>query len=206
MDDVIRRDHWDDRYRTVGPTHVSWYESEPRLSLAMLELGGLDHDRSVIDVGGGASSLSTRLVARGHRDVTVVDVSAEALRIARASIVDPDAVTFIEADIAEWSPTRTWDLWHDRAVFHFLTEGAQRKHYRAALRRGLAPGGSVCLATFAEDGPEQCSGLPVRRYRPEELLAELGDGLHAIAVGRDIHTTPNGTVQPFSWVVAQRRG
>jgi len=131
MDDVIRRDHWDDRYRTVGPTHVSWYESEPRLSLAMLELGGLDHDRSVIDVGGGASSLSTRLVARGHRDVTVVDVSAEALRIARASIVDPDAVTFIETDITEWSPTRTWDLWHDRAVFHFLTGEDQRGRQRA---------------------------------------------------------------------------
>ena len=206
MDDIARRHHWDDRYRTVGPTDVSWYESEPRLSLAMLELGGLARDRSVIDVGGGASSLSARLVARGHRDVTVVDVSAEALRITRSSIADSEAVTFIEADITEWSPTRTWDLWHDRAVFHFLTGDAQREHYRASLRRGLAPGGSVCLATFAGDGPERCSGLEVRRYRPEELLAELGDGLHAIAVGRDIHTTPNGTVQPFSWVVAQRRG
>ena len=94
-------DHWDDRYRTVGPTDVSWYESEPRLSLAMLELGGLARDRSVIDVGGGASSLSARLVARGHRDVTVVDVSAEALRITRSSIADSEAVTFIEADITD---------------------------------------------------------------------------------------------------------
>ncbi|MBU3701472.1 MAG: class I SAM-dependent methyltransferase [Acidimicrobiia bacterium] len=206
MDDIIRRDHWDDRYRTIGPTNVSWYESEPRLSLAMLELGGLDRHRSVIDLGGGASSLSARLVARGNHDVTVLDVSAEALRITRSSIDDPDAVTFIEADVTEWSPTRTWDLWHDRAVFHFLTGEDQRDNYRAALRRGLAPGGVVCLATFAADGPESCSGLPVRRYRPEELLAELGTAMDEIASGRYLHTTPSGGVQPFSWVVARRRG
>ncbi len=201
-----RTDHWDDRYRTVGPTHVSWYEPAPKLSLAMLELAGLAPDRSVVDIGGGASSLAGRLLERGTRDVTVVDISSEALGSARAALDDPALVHWIEADLTEWTPERTWDLWHDRAVFHFLTEDSQRSHYRESLHHGLATGGAVCLATFAEDGPDQCSGLPVRRYRPDQLLLELGDDLQELASGRHLHTTPSGAVQPFSWVVARRRG
>lgn len=199
-----RPGHWDERYRTVGPEAVSWYESEPRLSLAMLELGGLAPHRSVIDIGGGASSLAGRLVDRGIDDVTVLDISTAALDLARASLDDPGAVAWITGDITEWTPTRTWDLWHDRAVFHFLIDPMQRDAYRARLDRALAPGGSVCVATFAEDGPEQCSGLDVVRYAPDALLRELGPALRPIASGRYLHTTPSGGVQPFSWVVASR--
>lgn len=197
-------DHWNDRYRTIGADAVSWYEPAPRLSLAMLEFADVRDDRSVIDIGGGASSLAGRLVDRGTIDVTVLDISETALDVARAGMTEPDRVTWVTGDITEWEPTRTWDVWHDRAVFHFLTEPAQREHYRRSLGRGLSPSGTVCIATFAEDGPEQCSGLPVRRYRPEELLAELGNDLRPIASGRHLHTTPNGVVQPFSWVVASR--
>ena len=199
-----RADHWNDRYRTVGAESVSWYEPTPRLSLAMLELAGVDATTSVLDIGGGASSLARRLVDRGIEDVTVLDVSAEALDIARSALADPDAVTWVTTDITEWEPTRTWNVWHDRAVFHFLTQPEQRAHYRDALARGLGPDGVVCMATFAEDGPLQCSGLDVARYSPDALLAELDTDLQPIATGRYLHTTPGGAVQPFSWVVASR--
>ncbi len=201
---VDRRAHWDDRYRSVGAQSVSWYEPRPRLSLAMLELAGLEPGRSVLDVGGGASTLASELITRGIDDVTVLDLSQEALGIARASMTDPATVQWITADITEWSPTRAWDVWHDRAVFHFLTEGHQREAYRAALSRALSSTGLVAVATFAEDGPEQCSGLPVVRYSPDTLLAELDLGLHEMASGRAFHTTPSGGVQPFSWIVASR--
>lgn len=199
-----RRAHWDDRYRTVGAQSVSWYEPRPRLSLAMLELAGLHQGASVLDVGGGASNLAGELLGRGIDDVTVLDLSHEALDIARAAMPDPHTVRWIAADVTEWTPTRIWDVWHDRAVFHFLTEEHQRDAYRAALSRALSPSGAIAIATFAEDGPEQCSGLPVVRYSPDGLLAELDLGLRGIASGRALHTTPNGGVQPFSWVVASR--
>ena len=199
-----RRAHWDDRYRSVGAQSVSWYEPRPRLSLAMLELAGLEPGRSVLDVGGGASTLASELVGRGIDDVTVLDLSEAALGIAREAMTDPSAVQWITADVTEWSPTRTWDLWHDRAVFHFLTEVHQRDAYRVAVSQALSSTGAVAVATFAEDGPEQCSGLPVIRYSPDALLAELDLGLHEIASGRALHTTPSGGVQPFSWVVASR--
>jgi SAM-dependent methyltransferase len=199
-----RRDHWNGRYATVGAESVSWYEPRPRLSLAMLELAGLDSHHSVLDVGGGASPLAGELVARGITDVSVLDLSDEALSIARRSIADPAVVEWITADITAWTPDRTWNLWHDRAGFHFLTEPSQREAYRSALHRALEPDGAICVATFADDGPEQCSGLPVVRYSPDALMAEVGDGLHEIASGRALHTTPSGGVQPFSWIVARR--
>lgn len=199
-----RRDHWNDRYATVGADSVSWFEPVPHLSLAMLELAGVDTTMSVIDIGGGASSLSRSLVDRGSRDVTVLDLSENALGIARSAFTDPTLVEWITADITEWEPARTWDVWHDRAVFHFLTEAAQRDAYRARLDRALASGGAVCVATFAEDGPAQCSGLDVAHYSPSALRRELGDDLREIAGGRYLHTTPSGGVQPFSWIVATR--
>ena len=200
-----RREHWDERYRTVGAGSVSWFEPRPSLSLAMIEFAGLDPTDSVIDVGGGASSLSAELVGRGFTDVTVLDVSDTALALARDGLDDPSTVEWITKDLLDWQPHRTWDLWHDRAVFHFLTERSQRDLYVDRLQTALAPGGTVCIATFAVDGPPQCSGLDVMRWSPDELLAELGTGFAEIAQGRHLHVTPNGGVQPFSWIVARRR-
>ena len=215
MDSDEPADHWNGRYRDIGAESVSWYEPTPHLSLAMLQLAGLDPcgpgpaaggpPRSLIDVGGGASSLARTLVDRGTADVTVLDLSTEALSIAQSAMTDPSVVDWIADDITTWEPRRAWDVWHDRAVFHFLTDPERRKAYRARLDRALAPGGTVCIATFAEDGPEQCSGLDVVRYAPEALLLELGPGLQPIASGRYLHLTPSGGVQPFSWVVASRR-
>ena len=199
-----RRQHWDGRHRAVAADAVSWYEPVPRLSLAMLELGGIDPSSSLIDIGGGVSSLARTVHDRGISDITVLDISAEALAIARSGMDHSAAVDWIVADITEWEPTRTWDLWHDRAVFHFLTEPAQREAYLERLDRALAPDGAVCIATFATDGPAQCSGLDVAHYTPEGLLAEIGLDLRAVAMGRYLHTTPNGAVQPFSWIVATR--
>lgn len=201
---VERRNHWDGRYRTVAADTLSWFEPIPRLSLALLDLGGIDPSSSVIDVGGGASSLARTLAARGISDITVLDISAEALEIARSGCDHPSAIDWIVADITEWEPTRTWNLWHDRAVFHFLTEASQRDAYREQLDRALASGGAVCIATFASDGPAQCSGLDVAHYTPEELSTEIGLDLHAVGMGRHLHTTPSGAVQPFSWIVATR--
>ena len=196
-----RSTHWDDRYRTVDADQVSWFEAEPTLSLELLDLAGVTAAASVIDVGGGASRLAGALVARGHADVTVLDLSTEALARARAGLSHPDTVHWVVADLLTWSPTFRYDVWHDRAVFHFLVDPRDRAAYRAVMRRALAPGGTIVVATFAEDGPTMCSGLPVRRYSADELLDELGPGLTPAATGRHDHMTPAGSVQHFAWVV-----
>jgi Methyltransferase domain len=201
---VDRAAHWDGRYRTIGTKSVSWYEAEPRLSLDLIELVGARPEDPVIDVGGGASSLTGALQAAGFRDLTVLDVSSEALEAARRGLARPEEVTWIRADLLTWSPQRRWSIWHDRAVFHFLTDPAERDAYRERLQQAVEPGGSVIITTFAEDGPTTCSGLPVHRYRPDQLFAELGTGFAELGQGRFDHMTPAGVTQPLSWVVARR--
>ena len=198
------RAHWDERYRATGSESVSWFEPEPRLSLAMFDLAGTDRSGSAIDIGGGASSFAETLIDRGLTDVTVLALSDVALSIARNRLGNPESVHWLVADVTTWEPDRTWDFWHDRAVFHFLTEPEQRAAYRSLLHRSVPTGGAVAVATFAEDGPEQCSGLPIERYSVGRLLDELGDGLAEIASGRFVHTTPSGAVQPLTWIVARK--
>jgi trans-aconitate methyltransferase len=136
--------------------------------------------------------------------VTVLDISAQALAAARRQ--DPTGtVAFLRADVLTWQPPRRWQVWHDRAVFHFLTSPADRARYLATLRQGLRPGGGVVLATFAPDGPTHCSGLPVARYSARDLAAELGGGFTVTASRAEQHLTPAGAVQPFTWVSAQMR-
>lgn len=160
----------------------------------------------MIDIGGGASSLTATLQLRGFTDLTVLDVSAEALDASRHNVERPDEITWIRADLLDWSPARRWNVWHDRAVFHFLTDADDRRRYRNLLRRSLQQGGSAILATFAEDGPTTCSGLPVERYGPARLLEELGPGFTENGHGRFEHVTPSGAVQPLTWVVATADG
>ena len=195
---------WEHRYRSAKVEEVSWYETVPHLSLALLEMGEAAATDAVLDVGGGASSLAQVLAARGFRDLTVLDASAEALRVAQQRWNDSATVSWIVGDLLKWEPNRTWSYWHDRAVFHFLTEPRDRETYLRCLRRALAPGGVVSLATFAEDGPTMCSGLTIARYSPEQLVAELGSDFELIASGRYIHHTPSGGEQPLSWVVMRR--
>ena len=199
-----RRAHWDDRYRTVGARSVSWFEQEPATSLALIERAGATATTSVIDVGAGASALTRVLQRRGFTDLTALDVAQAALDEARSAVDRPDEVSWIRADLLEWSPARRWGVWHDRAVFHFLTEPADRAAYRRLLDRAVEPDGTVIVATFAEDGPTTCSGLPVNRYDADALTAELGPGWTQVDSGRSDHLTPSGAVQPFTWVMARR--
>lgn len=193
--------HWDERYRT-SPYELSWHQDVPTMSLALFDALGIDATASVIDIGGGASTLVDHLVQRGHADVAVLDVSERALAVARARVGDAAGVTWIHHDLLTWSAPRRWDVWHDRAVLHFLVHDADRAAYVDVLRRVLVPGGAFVIGTFAEDGPTQCSGLPVRRDSAAGLLELLGD-VEVVAERRDVHVTPAGAEQPFTWIAGR---
>jgi len=157
-----RASHWDHVYECTDTKAVSWYRSDPDVSLELIDLLGLAPGSSVIDVGGGASTLVDHLLTRGFSDLTVLDISQEALHASRERVGDAP-VTWLTADLLIWEPTRTYELWRDRAVFHFLS-GSEVEHYRTVLLHALPPSGAVIMATFAPDGPERCSGLPLSRY------------------------------------------
>ncbi|GAA3948010.1 class I SAM-dependent methyltransferase [Actinomadura viridis] len=206
-----RQDHWDTVYSDRGERRVSWYQADPRLSVELIEeAAGEGRDGAVIDVGGGASLLASRLVDEGFRDVTVLDVSEVALETARrAASRRPggERITWVHADLLSWRPPRRYAIWHDRAVFHFLTERADRAAYLAVLRAALVPRGAIVLAAFAPEGPGHCSGLPVARYDAGGLAAELtgafGDDVTLTARRTERHVTPAGAVQPFTWISAR---
>jgi SAM-dependent methyltransferase len=196
--------HWDDRYRASDAGEFSWFQAEPVMSLRLLtELA--PRPGSIIDVGAGASVLVDALLDTGFDDVTVLDVSDEALALVRTRLARRSGeVTFEVADLLAWSPNRQWDAWHDRAVFHFLVEPDDRATYVAAASRAIAPGGVAVIGTFAPDGPEQCSGLPTARYDAEGLAHEFGPAFRLEQAEREIHRTPAGGSQPFTWVVLRR--
>jgi len=197
-------DHWDNRYREIGAESVSWFQEQPTDSLALFAALGVTPSASVLDVGGGASHLVDHLVAAGYADVTVLDLSEAALDIARAQL--PEAsVTWVRADVTSWEPVRTWNVWHDRAVLHFLVEEESRVAYLRSMRRALAPGGVVVIGTFAQDGPTHCSNLEVRRYSQDELRELLGEPFEVLQLQRIVHQTPGGAAQPFNWVAGRRR-
>jgi len=201
-DPRARAAHWDDTYDARGSDDVSWFQAEPRLSLELIDALAVRRDAPVVDVGGGASLLVDRLADRGYDDLTVLDISAVALDLARRRLGDDAPVTWVASDVLAWAPDRPFGLWHDRAVFHFLTDPADRAAYLATLHAAV-PDGAVILATFAPDGPDTCSGLPVARYGPDDL-AELLDGFEVVETRRDVHVTPWGTEQPFTFVAARR--
>ncbi len=199
--------HWDAIYEAKGSDRVSWFQAEPVVSLELIEGLRLDPAAPILDVGGGASTLVDRLLACGHTDLTVLDVSAHALELARRRLGD-DAkrVRWETADVLDWSPPRQFAAWHDRAVFHFLTSPAGRAAYRRHATASIRPGGYLIVGTFAADGPQQCSALPVARYSPEQLDTELGDAFTPVTERREHHHTPAGACQPFTWLLARRTG
>jgi SAM-dependent methyltransferase len=201
-----RRGHWEGIYTTKGDGDLSWFESVPAVSLAMLEAAGLQRDTCVIDVGAGDSRLVDELTARGLTCLAVLDVSGAALARAQARLGDRAPVpVWIEADVTgSWS-AKPMDIWHDRAVFHFLIDPQDRAKYVARLREVLKPGGAAIIATFAADGPERCSGLPVVRYSPERLAQELGDDFLLLESRPHRHETPWGAIQPFQYSRFVRR-
>lgn len=204
MTDASR--HWENVYATKGEDQVSWFQETPAPSLELIELVGAVGSSGIIDIGGGASRLADWLVAKGYEDVTVLDLSAAALASARSRMGDrADRVTWIAADVTAWEPSRTYDVWHDRAAFHFLTEPNDKIAYVARLRRALRPGGHAIIGTFAPDGPERCSGLVVSRYDADSLATTLGQGFELIDARRHEHTTPWGATQKFQFSTFRRQ-
>jgi hypothetical protein len=184
---------------------VSWFEPEPTLSLELLDLIKAVPAEPIIDVGAGASRLVDALLGRGFSDVTVLDVSDVGLSKARRHLGQrAEQVHWEVADLLSWQPTRRYRMWHDRAVFHFLTDPADQVRYRELLGAALEPGAAVVVGTFAADGPDHCSGLPTARYSPEQLRRVLGTGIVPVASRRKLHRTPSGVVQPFTWLAARR--
>ena len=193
---------WDSAYSAKNESERSWTQSIPVESLTIIDSFGLPTDTPVIDIGGGASYLVDNLVSRGFTDVTLLDISPAALAESRSR--NGDAVTYVSADITGWQPVRTYGLWHDRAVFHFLTTREEQAEYHRALASGTHPGSHLIVATFAPDGPEMCSGLPVRRWSVEQLAESFGAHYAVRSWSRVEHTTPWGSVQPFTFVHFQR--
>lgn len=203
---MTHADHWTTVYETKDASSVSWYQQEPSPSLRALDRLGVDRSAALIDVGGGASNLVDALLKQGWSDLTVLDIAESALDVARARL-GPEAirVSWEAADITTWTPPRPYGVWHDRAVFHFLTEPEQRTAYRSALAEGLAPDGVLIIATFALDGPERCSGLMVQRYDAAALALEMGDDFELLDSWPEHHVTPGGTSQSFNWCAFRRR-
>jgi ubiquinone/menaquinone biosynthesis C-methylase UbiE len=199
------REHWETVYRTKEPEQVSWYQAEATLSLRLIEHVAPHRDARIVDIGAGASSLVDGLLRAGYRHLTVLDLAANALAIAQQRL-GPDAarVTWITGDVLSLPlPPAGFDLWHDRAVFHFLTAPSDRARYVAQLRRSVAVGGHVLVATFAEDGPRRCSGLEVARYSPTTLHGEFGADFRLLASERELHTTPSGSQQAFTYCLCR---
>lgn len=201
-----RRTHWERIYTTRPVEAVGWYRPHLDTSLTWIRELNLPRRARILDVGGGASTLVDDLLALGFKDVTVLDLSATALAHARARLGPrADHVIWMEADITEAAlPEATYDLWHDRAVFHFLTEPEDRSRYLERLRRALRPGGFLILATFSPEAPPTCSGLPVVRYDLETLVRTVGPGFRLVRHGREHHVTPGGVAQPYLYTCFQR--
>lgn len=201
---ALRR-HWDEVYSRRGADQVSWFQQQPQPSLQWIQRLAPQRSSPILDVGGGASLLVDALQDDGYSAVTVLDIAAAALATARRRLAErAGAVRWIAADILSGAlPPAAFDLWHDRAVFHFLVDGGDRRLYREQLRRSLRPGGHLILATFAEDGPERCSGLPVQRHSVESLRQELGEGLELLADKHVSHHTPGGSEQRFLYTAWQ---
>lgn len=200
-----RARHWDEIYATNPVTELSWYEREPSVGLRLIETIAPGPAASVVDVGAGSSSLVDHLLAAGFNDVTALDLSGRALGLVRARLGQASRdVTFIEEDLLAWEPGRTYDIWHDRAVFHFLTDEAACDRYVALAAGAVHTGGHLVLAAFAEDGPTRCSGLPVTRYSTQALTDIFSPFFVRVGAEREEHFTPRGTVQPFTWVVLRR--
>lgn len=192
--------HWENVYGKKAENEVSWFQHEPATSIEFIRHFGGGVDAPIIDIGGGESRLVDRLLDAGYRDVSVLDLSEHALTHTKGRLGDrAAAVRWIIADITRWAPSRKYRLWHDRAVLHFLTAPAERSAYRSALLDAVEPGGCVVISTFALDGPEKCSGLPVVRYSPQTLAAELGPELQLVETRDETHETPWGAIQRFQF-------
>ena len=205
MQSESRQAHWQNVYTEKGENEVSWFQENPAPSLELIAQAGATTASAIIDIGGGASRLVDNLVERGFEDVTVLDLSEAALEAAKDRLGGRAAhVQWIVADATVWEPVKVYDVWHDRAAFHFLTDDGDRAAYLLRLERALKAGGHAIIATFALDGPERCSGLPVVRYDPVSLGQTLGRMFQLVDTRRHAHATPWGSDQSFQFSVFRR--
>lgn len=198
-------DLWNAAYEAKSANQQSWFQDVPADSLFFIDSLQLARDAAVIDVGGGSSSLVDELLARYYTDLTVLDLSRSAIREARDRVRDERVAWLIE-DVTTWQPHRNYALWHDRAVFHFLVRREQQLNYVQTAANTVIPGGHVLLAAFAPSGPQQCSGLAVQRWSVNELEELFNENFTLVGSALREHVTPWGSVQPFTWVLMQRRG
>lgn len=196
------RQHWEKVYADRDPTTLSWYQENPARSLILIGETRVADDAPIIDIGGGASRLVDSLSELGYSALTVLDLAPRALTQAQERLGERARdVIWIDADVLEYRFSHQYTIWHDRAVFHFLTEPADRDRYVAQLESAVAPGGYVIIASFSPDGPEMCSGLPVQRYSEDALAAALGDGFESVGFQAEAHHTPRGAIQHFLYGV-----
>jgi len=200
MTEPDRHAHWQNVYQTRGEQEVSWSQPQPEPSLGLIERFAPGRNAAIVDIGGGASRLVDALLERGHEAVTVLDLSEAALGSARERLgARAASVRWVAADVTRWQPPDAFDIWHDRAAFHFLVDARDRAAYIERLHRGVKGGGHAIIATFALDGPEKCSGLPVQRHDSASLAAELGPGFELVETRNEAHHTPWDSTQAFQF-------
>lgn len=198
--------HWDKVYSEKQPTEVSWYEPMPEISLQLIGSCAVPKDAAIIDIGGGDSFLAEFLVSLGYQDVTVVDISSKALERAKERMCEKaDEVEWIQADAGKFEPTKQYDLWHDRAAFHFITDEEQKKNYLNTVHKAIKPGGFVILGTFSDQGPEKCSGLKVQRYSVGEMCRLFEEEFEMLSGKKIDHKTPSGGTQNFTFCSFQKK-
>jgi SAM-dependent methyltransferase len=196
MSDLGRQAHWENVYTTKDEKAVSWFQERPDISLNLIRATGVDASASIIDIGGGASRLIDVLIGEGFKATTVLDLSEKALATSKARLGARAAhVQWVVADITTWEPSQTYDVWHDRAALHFLTDPKDRAAYAERVTKAVRPGGHVIIGTFAPDGPERCSGLPVVRHDARTLGELLGPSFELVESKRHEHKTPGGVIQ-----------
>jgi SAM-dependent methyltransferase len=205
MNSESRHEHWQKVYTSKGENELSWFQENPAPSLELIGRAGANPASAIIDIGGGASRLVDALIERGFRSIAVLDLSEAALATARARLGGSAGhVQWFASDVTTWEPPQSFDIWHDRAAFHFLTGARDRAAYVSRLRQALKPGGHAIIATFALDGPERCSGLPVMRYDAASLAQTLGDGFAFVESQNHQHATPWHSVQRFQFSIFMR--
>jgi 2-polyprenyl-3-methyl-5-hydroxy-6-metoxy-1,4-benzoquinol methylase len=201
-----RRTHWERFWSRNKPDEMGWFQASPEVSLGLIDATGIDRSSRIIDVGGGTSTLVDSLLDRGFENIGVLDISESAIDLANARLGERSThITWIAADVTVYRADQPIDLWHDRAVLHFLTERDDRERYARSLIESLAPRGHVIIAAFALDGPKKCAGLEVIGYGPREIMALLGDGFELQEIVRETHITPGRTKQRFAYFRLQRQ-
>lgn len=192
------KSHWDKVYSTYSPDQLGWYQKQPEISLKLIAETGLDLDAQIIDIGGGTSLLASLLLKQGYKKLTVFDISSSALCVAQQALAEQAGdINWIEGDILSYTFDQQYDVWHDRAVFHFLTNADDRFKYLQTLNRSLSANGHFLISCFSPEAPAKCSGLPVVRYTPELLQNEIGSEFELVNSREELHQTPTGVEQRF---------